>query len=102
MKTDFTQVVFNALGMINQTRADDRQIPLSPDTSLYGPKGHLDSMDLVSLLVDIEDDLADSGFNVSLSDDKAMSRTNSPFLNINTLVNFIEVSIKERDSSWVG
>lgn len=95
-KTELTQIVFDALEMINQARADDKQIPINENTALYGSSGHLDSMDLVSLLIDVEEALLDQGVEVSLSDDKAMSQANSPFKNIDTLVSFIESSIEER------
>ncbi|NDV91341.1 hypothetical protein GTH32_09135 [Alteromonas sp. 345S023] len=87
--TEIRQIVFDALDMINQVRESDRQIPLKQDTSLYGVQGHLDSMDLVGLLIDIEESLQDEGLDISLSDDRAMSQKNSPFLTVATLVAYI-------------
>ncbi|WP_414828057.1 hypothetical protein [Alteromonas sp. H39] len=90
--TELKKIIFNALEMINHTRTSDNQIPISEDTPLYSKQGYLDSMDLVSVLVDIEDELAEHGINVSLSDDKAMSQTNSPFKDVHSLLQFINAA----------
>lgn len=79
-------LVLDAIALTNQSREDSEQIPVKPDTALYGSQGNLDSMGLVALLIDIEEMLQDEGFNVSLSDERAMSLANSPFKNVTTLV----------------
>lgn len=67
-KEEIIQLIFDAIEMANYAREDNHQIPIAPDTELYGVNGNLDSMGLVSLLVDIEDALLDKGFEASLSD----------------------------------
>jgi acyl carrier protein len=49
------QIVIQALELSNQPRSDDTQIPVSDSSILFGQNGHLDSMALVALLMDIED-----------------------------------------------
>lgn len=82
-------LVLDAIALTNQSREDSEQIPVAQDTALYGSQGNLDSMGLVALLIDIEEMLQDEGANVSLSDERAMSMANSPFKNVNTLVDHI-------------
>lgn len=94
-QTELSRIIFNALEMINQSRADDKQIPVEQGIALYGASGYLDSMDLVSLLIDIEEALLDQGIDISLSDDRAMSEQQSPFKNVDTLISFIETAIKD-------
>lgn len=58
-----------------------------PDTRLYGGReGTLDSVALVSLIVDLEDRIASEfGRDVVLADEKAMSQAISPFRRVSTL-----------------
>jgi acyl carrier protein len=52
--------------------------------------GEIDSISLVSLIMDIEDDFREQGLPIKLVSDKAFSWTHSPFATINTLINYIE------------
>jgi len=90
-RTQIQQIIFNAIEMVNNLRDDDDQIPVSESTELFGTNGHLDSMGLVGMLLDIEESMQDEGFEISLSDDRAMSQKNSPFINVNTLTDYIEM-----------
>jgi acyl carrier protein len=90
-----TQVVLNALGLANQSRPDNQQIPVSTTTIIFGNEGHLDSMGLVTLLMDIEDALQDDDINISLSDERAMSQVHSPFRDVPSLVIYIQSLLSE-------
>ena len=94
-KSDITQVVLSAIEMANHGREDNNQIPVKKDTPLYGKKGYLDSMSLVSFLIEIEESLMDKDVQVNLSDEKAMSQSRSPFLSVDTLVDYIETLVNE-------
>jgi len=89
IKKDIQQIIFDALEMANNTREDDEQIPVSEQTEIYGTNGHLDSMGLVAFLIDIEEAMMDNGLEITLSDEKAMSQTRSPFRNVESLVDYI-------------
>jgi acyl carrier protein len=94
---DIQEIIFNAIEMTNHTREDDKQIPVSEDTELYGTGGQLDSMGLVAFLVDIEESFQDNDINISLSDERAMSQSNSPFRNVQSLTDYIATLIKEME-----
>jgi acyl carrier protein len=83
------QFIFDALVLANHARDDDDQIPIGPETALYGVNGRLDSMGLVGFLIDVEESLQDQGIRISLSDERAMSQKNSPFRDVPTLVDYI-------------
>jgi acyl carrier protein len=96
VKTDYymdmitnKKIVIQALELSNQSRSDDTQIPLLDTTILFGQNGHLDSMALVALLMDIEDAFQEQGLDISLSDEKAMSLSRSPFKNIPSMTQYI-------------
>ena len=60
------------------------------DTVLIGSGAKLDSLNLVSLIVDIEKGLSDKlGIEVSLTDENAMSQQKSPFRTVKTLADYI-------------
>ena len=97
-KSEVTRIVFDAIDMANHARENDQKIPQAADTALYGKQGHLDSMGLVAFLIDIEETLMDQGVHVSLSDERAMSQTQSPFRSVQTLVDYISELLEERET----
>lgn len=94
-KPEILELVLNAIEMTNNMREEDRQIPASITTELYGENGHLDSMGLVAFLIDIEESLLDEDLQITLSDERAMSQSKSPFRTVDTLVSYIEMLISE-------
>lgn len=83
------QIVIQALELSNQSRSDDTQIPISDTCILFGQNGHLDSMALVALLMDIEDAFQEQDIDISLSDEKAMSLAHSPFKDIPSITQYV-------------
>ena len=65
------------------------------NTRLIGSSSEFDSSDLIQSVVEIEDQ-SNQKFHtdITLTDEKAMSRTTSPFINIGTLVNFLVENLK--------
>lgn len=84
--------VLTALTTANEMRAADQQLEVSPAAPIYGSKSPLDSLGLVSLLIDVEDLLRDLGVDVTLSDERAMSQARSPFRSVKALVDYIETA----------
>ena len=94
-KTEIQKIIFNAIEMVNNTREENEKIAVSIETELYGSNGNLDSMGLVSFLIDVEESLQDRDIQISLSDDRAMSQLKSPFRNVQTLTDYIDTLIRE-------
>ena len=92
---DIQKIIFDAIEMANNAREEDKQIPVSEDTELYGTSGQLDSMGLVAFLVDIEESFQDNEINITLSDERAMSQSHSPFRNVQSLTDYIATLIKD-------
>ena len=70
---------------------DQVELPtnLTPTTPLFGESGFLDSMSLVSLVVAVEQSIEDRfGKTISLADEKALSRHNSPYRTIGALAEY--------------
>jgi acyl carrier protein len=83
-------IILDALRMANQAREDNQQLTVSPDAPLFGNDGQLDSMGLVALIIDIEEALGEAGYNIILTNERAMSRAQSPFKDVPSLVAYIE------------
>ena len=83
-------VIYKALEDLNAEKDAENKIDIRPDTPLYGDDSVLDSLDLVSVIVDIETEVS-ARFNatISLTDDQAMSRTPAPFLGVAPLKDYI-------------
>ena len=75
------------------------EISIDNQTPLIGGNRILDSMGLVSLIVDIETAFLDQGIGVSLTSEAAMSSRISPFRNVWALCNFIakQLEINENE-----
>lgn len=59
-------------------------------TALIGSRSEVDSITLVSLIVDVEEGLASAlNLHVTLADERAMSRRRSPFRTVATLVDYV-------------
>jgi len=83
-------IIFEAIAALNAERPPDDQIPASSATALFGVDAVLDSLSFVSLVTDVETSLnVDHGLEISLADDRAMSRPQSPYDSVATLRDYI-------------
>ena len=64
---------------------------------LFGDTAHLDSIGLVTLIADLEQDIFEQfGKRVTLADEKAMSRLTSPFRRVGLLADYIVEVVNSR------
>jgi acyl carrier protein len=88
--------IFQALKIINDERDPNEQIRINVDTRLFGIDAVLDSLSLVSVIVDVEAAIsAACGREISLTDDRAMCQSVSPFTDVSTLINYILLLLAE-------
>ncbi len=97
-KSAIEQVVLAAISATNLARKEDAQLEVSTTAPLYGPGSPLDSLGLVSLLIEVEEGLRDAGTDVVLSDERAVSQKQSPFRDVPSLVAYIEKLIAEQQA----
>ena len=84
--TAVTEAIFKALNALNEERSVDEQIVINDETCLFGDGSVLDSLSLVSVIVDLETMMSDQfGKPISLTDDQAMGRDPVPFVNVTAL-----------------
>jgi len=97
LKTDAIHaIIFQALKNVNDERSPDEQVDISSNTILFGSDAALDSLSLVSVIVDVEAAISDaSGTEISLTDDRAMGQPVSPFADVSTLTAYILLLLSE-------
>jgi len=79
-------------------------VPGSPEpteeTILFGRDGLLDSVSLVSFILDVEEAIrAGTGISITLADERAMSQSRSPFRRVSSLVDYAAQLLAEQKIS---
>lgn len=96
-------VIFEAVDRANELREPDQWIGRSEDAGLFGPEGVLDSLGLVSLVLDVEDAINSAcGVRLVLADERALARRQSPFRNARALADLIQERLEERGACASG
>ena len=89
-ETEVLEVILKALKNLNDELDDGDKFEVNENTCLFGEDAELDSLSLVSVIVDIESDISYFlGHPISLTDDRAMSQEISPFFNVKSLLTYI-------------
>lgn len=95
-KENVLEIILRALQNLNEELDDSEKFVVDSNLSLFGPDATLDSLALVSVIVDVEGDVSAAlGRSVSLTDDRAMTQEVSPFDNVQTLLNYIMILVGE-------
>ena len=97
------QVVDIVLACLQQTILDmeeNNELPvdsLNESTSLLGRRSVIDSMGLVTLLVNIEQKITeDHRITITIADERAMSQEKSPFLTVQSLSDYTWLLIEDQ------
>ena len=97
MKSKVLDAVFYAIEEVNQQLPKEQQLDKSTDVVIFGVSGRLDSLGLVTLIVAIEQRIEEEfGVTITLTDEGAMSQTDSPFRTIGALADYIALLLKEK------
>ena len=89
-KTEIENLILSVLNDYIKENDLEYNQEIGLDTRLIGSSGFMDSMDLVSFLVELEDCINDKySLDLELANDSAMSSRTSPFINPMSLSNYI-------------
>lgn len=95
-KEEILQIVLNQITEVIETFPIEAQFKINEETILFGNGSSIDSLSLVCIIVDIETTLSlEYGLEISLTDDRAMTREISPFDNVSRLVDYMYEIINE-------
>ncbi len=97
MKDKIIELIYGTIDEINEHRGPEEQISKTEDIKLLGQNSVLDSLGLVNLIVNLEENI-NNKFNVSISivDEKAMSLKHSPFRNVEALADYLVDLLNEQ------
>jgi acyl carrier protein len=98
-KEKIKEIVLIQVREIVLTFDEDNKFEVNENTVLFGSGSSIDSLSLVSVIVDLEVIFSDEhGFDISLTDDRAMTREISPFDSVTSLVDYIFEIINEKQN----
>jgi acyl carrier protein len=84
---EITEIIISTCQEYLKTRNINTNI--TNDTALIGNNAELDSLGLVTVLVDLEAIFLEKNLEITLTSEKAMSAKISPFRSVGSLANFI-------------
>jgi len=81
--------------IVSQVRGAPQQI--DENTYLFGAQGFLDSLRLVSVVLEVEGEINDSyNLAISLADNPAVSRERSPYRSVGSLADYVLATAAEQ------
>lgn len=89
-KNHIYNIVTEEVTKLRDTLPPEQYFAIDWDTALFGKGSTIDSLSLVSVIVDLEERLSrEFRMQVSLTDDDAMTREISPYENVTNLTDYI-------------
>jgi acyl carrier protein len=93
------EIIYAALKGVLEQAALPPLASVTEDTVIVGKDAVLDSLGVVSLIVEIEQALEQHDVSITLASDKAMSAKNSPFRTVGVLADHVLQTIAEGAAS---
>lgn len=91
-----TKAVYAAIDAVNPQLPRGAHIDKSLDAPLYGASGKLESLDFVTLIMEVEEKIkAEFGIDITIADEDLLSRERSPFSSLRTLIEYLHDVLKQ-------
>ncbi|MEW6471836.1 MAG: acyl carrier protein [Actinomycetota bacterium] len=98
MQERVLKIVLDVCVEMNSAYDADIDVARGAEAPLSGEAGVLESVELVSLIIAVEEAVEEEfGMAVALADDRAFSRSSSPFRTVGSLADYILEILGERD-----
>jgi hypothetical protein len=95
-RDEIVREIYTAIDRANELRDPENQLVCAEGTALYGSGGNLDSLGLVSLILDVEVAVNErAGTDLVLADEHAMSQRRNPFCSVQSLADYISSRLAE-------
>lgn len=92
------KIILDALETINDEMEDNEKMDFDAHSKLFGVGCPIDSLSLVSLIVDVEATINSMIDNpIALMDDRAVMRKKSPFESVKSLKEYIQELLGEQE-----
>ncbi|MFK7803676.1 MAG: hypothetical protein AB8G95_18730 [Anaerolineae bacterium] len=96
MKEKVFEIISAAIEELNEELEYEELENVTADTPIFGGESGIDSLSLVSLVVEVEASVNEAfDANVTLADEKAMSSRNSPYRNVASFTDFVLTRLGE-------
>lgn len=94
------KAVYDAIDALNAQLPPGVAVEKSLDAPLYGASGKLESLDFVTLVMEVEEKIkAEFGVDITIADENLLSKEQSPFLSVRTLIEYLEEVLKQEGSA---
>ncbi|MDX6499025.1 MAG: hypothetical protein QOG23_2285 [Blastocatellia bacterium] len=91
-----SKAVFGAVDELNTQLPAGVSVEKSLDAPLYGAGGKLESLDFVTLIMEVEEKInAEFGTDITIADENLLSKAKSPFSTLRTLIKYLEELLKQ-------
>jgi acyl carrier protein len=91
-RSEVLKIIYEALDLV----LEGEEYELNERFVLFGNGAIIDSLDLVSVIVDVESEIGDIADKaIALTDDQALSQEVSPFDSVKNLADYIMILIME-------
>jgi acyl carrier protein len=91
------KAIYAAVDELNEQLPSGVHVDKALDAPLYGSTGKLESLDFVTLIMEVEEKInAEFGTDITIADENLLSKEKSPFSNLGTLIDYLrELLTKE-------
>src|SRR6266699_4626389 len=94
-----SKAVFAAVDELNEQLPKGVQVEKSLDAPLYSAGGKLESLDFVTLIMEVEEKInAEFGTNITIADENLLSKQKSPFSTLGTLIEYVQELLKDQSA----
>src|SRR5439155_22577576 len=92
------KAVYNAFDELDAQLPPVVSVEKSLDGPLYGESGKLESLDFVTLVMEVEEKIkTEFGVDITIADEHLLSKKQSPFSIVQTLVEYLDEVLKEQE-----
>jgi acyl carrier protein len=90
------KAVYAAVDELNGQLPAGVSVEKSLDAPLYGAGGKLESLDFVTLIMEVEEKInAEFDTDITIADENLLSKQKSPFSTLRTLIEYLEEVLKQ-------
>ncbi len=94
------KAVYSAIDELNAQLPPGVSVEKNMDAPLYGAGGKLESLDFVTLVMEVEEKIkAEFGVDITIADEHLLSKERSPFSNVRTLTEYLEEVLNQPDTA---
>lgn len=96
IQADATSILHDAIDTANQILPAEQQIAKARETRLFGPDAVLDSVGLITLIVELEERVESvTGRPIALTDERTLATRPSVFATVGSLTDYLDTLFKE-------